>query len=69
MPLTSWDPIPKSPASRDWVRSPDEFRHFIGEEIRLDRVTMRKEETCSGFRVYMSRIPRDPELYHRQPCD
>lgn len=24
--------------------SPDEFRHFIGEEIRLDRVTMRKED-------------------------
>jgi topoisomerase-4 subunit B len=24
--------------------SPDEFRHFIGEDIRLDRVTMRKED-------------------------
>ncbi|MDR1517718.1 MAG: type IIA DNA topoisomerase subunit B [Dysgonamonadaceae bacterium] len=24
--------------------SPDEFRHFIGKDIRLDRVTMRKED-------------------------
>ncbi len=24
--------------------SPDEFRNFIGEDIRLDRVTMRKED-------------------------
>ena len=24
--------------------SPDEFRYFIGEDIRLDRVTMRKED-------------------------
>lgn len=24
--------------------SPEEFRHFIGEDIRLDRVTMRKED-------------------------
>ena len=24
--------------------SPDEFRHFIGPDMRLDRVTMRKED-------------------------
>jgi len=24
--------------------SPDEFRHFIGKDIRLDRVTMKKED-------------------------
>ncbi|MDD3494631.1 MAG: type IIA DNA topoisomerase subunit B, partial [Dysgonamonadaceae bacterium] len=24
--------------------SPDEFRHFIGKDMRLERVTMRKED-------------------------
>ena len=24
--------------------SPDEFRHFIGKDIRLDQVTMKKED-------------------------
>ena len=25
--------------------SPDEFRHFIGKDIRLDKVTMKKEDS------------------------
>lgn len=29
--------------------SPDEFRHFIGKDIRLDRVTMKKEDSVSNM--------------------
>lgn len=29
--------------------SPDEFRHFIGKDIRLDRVTMKKEDLVSNM--------------------
>ncbi|MCQ2193323.1 MAG: type IIA DNA topoisomerase subunit B [Paludibacteraceae bacterium] len=29
--------------------SPDEFKHFIGSEIRLDQVTLRKEDAVGGM--------------------
>ncbi|MFV0417964.1 MAG: DNA topoisomerase IV subunit B [Dysgonomonas sp.] len=29
--------------------SPDEFRHFIGKDIRLDKVTMKKEDSVSNM--------------------
>jgi topoisomerase IV subunit B len=29
--------------------SPDEFRHFIGKDIRLDRITWRKEDVVKGL--------------------
>lgn len=29
--------------------SPDEFRHFIGKDIRLDRVSMKKEDSVSNM--------------------
>ncbi|MDR1258605.1 MAG: type IIA DNA topoisomerase subunit B [Tannerellaceae bacterium] len=29
--------------------SPDEFKHFIGKDIRLDQVTMRKEDAVKGM--------------------
>lgn len=29
--------------------SPDEFKHFIGKEIRLDRVSLRKEDAVAGM--------------------
>ncbi|MCQ2218048.1 MAG: type IIA DNA topoisomerase subunit B [Paludibacteraceae bacterium] len=29
--------------------SPDEFKHFIGKDIRLDQVTLRKEDSVAGM--------------------
>jgi topoisomerase-4 subunit B len=29
--------------------SPDEFKHFIGNDIRLDQVSLRKEDAVSGL--------------------
>ena len=36
---------PKSPDSRAGEISPDEFSHFIGEDIRLDPVVIGKEQS------------------------
>ncbi len=36
--------IRRSPDSKVWEISPDEFKHFIGKDIRLDPVTMKKED-------------------------
>lgn len=43
--------------------SPDEFRHFIGKDIRLDRVTMRKEDLLKELlEFYMGK--NTPERQH-----
>ena len=50
--------------------SPEEFRGFIGENIRLDRVSLRKEDGVRTPRVlHGQKHNGTPEFHHRQPCD
>ena len=44
--------------------SPDEFKHFIGENIRLDRVTLRKEDAVGGLLgFYMGKNTPERQLF------
>lgn len=44
--------------------SPDEFRHFIGKDIRLDRVTMKKEDSVNNMlNFYMGKNTPDRQEF------
>lgn len=44
--------------------SPDEFKHFIGENIRLDKVSLRKEDTVKELlEFYMGKNTSDRQLF------
>ena len=44
--------------------SPDEFRNFIGEDIRLDRVTMRKEDLLKELlEFYMGKNTPERQVF------
>lgn len=44
--------------------SPDEFRHFIGKDIRLDRVSMKKEDSVSNMlNFYMGKNTPDRQEF------
>lgn len=44
--------------------SPDEFRHFIGKDIRLDRVTMKKEDLVKEMlNFYMGKNTPDRQVF------
>lgn len=44
--------------------SPDEFRHFIGKDIRLDRVTMKKEDSVGNMlNFYMGKNTPDRQEF------
>lgn len=45
MLLKSLARIRKSPVLKVWEISPDEFRHFIGKDMRLEQVSLRKTDT------------------------
>jgi len=53
-------PNPEITRFKGWERSRQtSFRHFIGEDIRLDRVTMRKEDLLKELlEFYMVRTRR-----------
>ena len=42
----------RNTASRDWVRSPGEFSHFIGEDIRLDPVDLDGEHQLDDMLAF-----------------
>ena len=55
--------MPKSPASKVEI-SPDEFRGFIGPDMRLDRVTLKKEDAVSELlEFYMGKNTSDRQLF------
>lgn len=44
--------------------SPDEFRHFIGKDIRLDRVTLRKEDVVKELlEFYMGKNTSERQMF------
>ncbi len=44
--------------------SPDEFKHFIGKDIRLDQVSLRKEDAVSGLLdFYMGKNTPERQLF------
>ena len=44
--------------------SPDEFKHFIGEDIRLDQVSLRKEDAVNGLLdFYMGKNTPERQLF------
>jgi len=44
--------------------SPDEFRHFIGKDIRLDKVTMKKEDLVKDMlNFYMGKNTPDRQVF------
>ncbi len=44
--------------------SPDEFRGFIGPDMRLDRVTLKKEDAVSELlEFYMGKNTSDRQLF------
>ena len=44
--------------------SPDEFRHFIGKDIRLDKVTMKKEDSVKEMlNFYMGKNTPDRQVF------
>jgi topoisomerase IV subunit B len=44
--------------------SPDEFRHFIGKDIRLDRVTLRKEDLVKDLlEFYMGKNTSERQMF------
>jgi topoisomerase IV subunit B len=44
--------------------SPDEFRHFIGKDIRLDRVTLRKEDVVKSLlEFYMGKNTSERQTF------
>ena len=52
---------PRSPGSKRLGEiSPDEFKHFIGKDIRLDPVTMKKEDLVKDMlEFYMGKNTMD----------
>lgn len=44
--------------------SPDEFKHFIGRDMRLDQVTMKKEDLVGSLlEFYMGKNTIDRQLF------
>ena len=44
--------------------SPDEFKHFIGKDIRLDRVSLRKEDVVKELlEFYMGKNTSERQLF------
>ena len=50
--------------------SPDEFRHFIGPDMRLDQVSLKKEDLVKDLLrvLYGEKYDGTPELYNSKSC-